>query len=317
MRTQASPKSPSPQPRRPRRAGRAGSARSCTAARAPSRARCTRRPRARSPNQRSRPGSPRANQTQVPTTAANWRMLLEVGHRVRQRPAEVLRAVGRAMVLLVRTGDAGRAARLRRGSRAGEDGFPARHAVQDPLSARARRRGGRYDRHCGEDPRGTRALPTAAPLPRRARPRGKSSAGYSFAANPSADDAVAQPRCARRQHAIAPAVSAAGQRSKRVRITGPTRSGEIRRIRAPRSSAPASPEAVSAAAISATIAAPQKSIIHSKRCSNASSDGLPIAGTAKKGSARRRILEADVAVGHLSVDDLLPVALVERRVLTG
>ena len=111
--------------------------------------------------------------------------------------------------------------------------------------------------------------------------------------------------------------SAAGQRSKRVRITGPTSSGEMpAKASAADSRACVAPRLVSAAAISATIARAAHAASSTRSGSRTSPvDGSPSAGTAKNGSEAGGYSSRMSRYGTSPSTSCSPVALVERRVL--
>ena len=113
----------------------------------------------------------------------------------------------------------------------------------------------------------------------------------------------------------AAAVSAAGQRSNRDSTTGPSTTG----ARAAKQSAPISharlaPSATSATARQTIIAWPKNAINVSKRTRNVSGLGSPSAGISEDRQRARRVLDREVAVGHLAVVHRRAVPLVDRRV---
>ena len=132
----------------------------------------------------------------------------------------------------------------------------ARRSCARRRPARGRRTGGSSaSATAAKIPRQTSAFPPAPPLPRRARPRaGGAAPDRASPRTPSAEHAVPSRCRPATSAASAPAVSAAGQRSNRVRMTGPSEQrrerGEAERRGQPRRP---SPEARRArAAISAT-----------------------------------------------------------------
>ncbi len=269
-----------------RRAGRAGRARSGTAARAPSRARRRRRAQRRSSARAPRPSAGRRSQIQTSDARAGRRVSSDPGDR-RADAVEVLRAVARA--ISISSPNRWCAARKNAAPRlsiwSGRPELPA-EAVAEPVGREREERPEGDRDHAREDAEADERLPAAAPPP-HVRQRERHEHGrVELRRDRQPEQPEAEPVPPRRRAPPARRrVSAAGQRSKRVRITCPSRSGKSATAasadatRSPRRAAGPPARAPRAA----TAATPHAAISRSKDARNAA---CPPARSSARGERR-------------------------------